>query len=68
MATINELEALISRAVIVDVRAAAEIDSLGGVKGHINCHYNQDLPTETIFMARAKEALPVDKSVPIIVH
>ena len=46
-AATSNLKSVIANAIIVDVRNADGITTLGNaVDGHINIHYNQDLPTE----------------------
>ena len=69
MSTVKELEPFIENAIVVDVREANEIITLGdGIEGSLNIHYNPDLPTPVLFLDKAQDILPADLSTPIIVH
>ena len=66
-ATVEELQAVIKSAVILDVRAPDEIQSKGnGIPGHINVTY--DASNQDKFINDIKTKFNVDKENPIIVH
>ena len=66
-ATVEELQAVIKSAVILDVRAPDEIQSKGnGIPGHINVTY--DASNHDQFLNDIKTKLNVDKETPVICH
>ena len=66
-ANVEELQAMIKSAVILDVRAPDEIQSKGnGIPGCINITY--DASNQDQFLNDIKTKLNVDKEKPIIVH